>query len=212
MRVLVPVLAIGLAAVGFGVAEWLRSDGGSAGPEDYSAYGVAPGPDMDPIEITWRDLAPQPQNEDEQDAIDRMNAALYEFMGAGPQSVGAAAGPGPGIIAHGGAGGFVLDGETLTADYDEKRVRMLGYSLPLDWAEDGVRQFLLVPFIGACLHVPPPPANQIILIDTEKPYMPSVVFEAVAVTGVFSRFKTDTEGIVSGYRIAATDVSPYEAR
>lgn len=166
----------------------------------------------EPIDITWSDLAPQPQTQEEQDAIDRMAAALSEFLGGasiGPSRYGD--GPGPGVVPHGGVGGFVIDGETLTEEYDDKLVRMPGYALPLDWTEDGVTQFLLVPFIGACLHVPPPPANQLVLINTEKPYVPSDYFEAVTVTGVFSRFKAETEMIESGYRIVAEAVTPYEA-
>ena len=40
--------------------------------------------------------------------------------------------------------------------------------MPLDFESTTVKEFLLVPFVGACIHVPPPPANQIIYVKSDK--------------------------------------------
>ncbi|MEM9726442.1 MAG: DUF3299 domain-containing protein [Pseudomonadota bacterium] len=190
-------IVLGLAGAAAGALIW--------GPDRSDAAALEA---LDPnvIQINWRDLAPKPQTVEEQDAVDRMNAALAEFMG-GP--IGMIDGPGPGVLAHGALGGYVIS-EELVPDYDNKRVRMPGYALPLEWNEAGVTEFLLVPFVGACLHVPPPPANQIVLIKTETPYRPREFFEPVNVTGLFSRFQAETESIESGYKIVAERISPYE--
>lgn len=153
-----------------------------------------------PIDITWRDLIPEAKNQKEQDARDQLAAAFSEFMGAGHSAV-SISGAGPGM-----AGG----GDELVEKYDDKRVRMAGYALPLDWSEEGFTQFLLVPYVGACVHVPPPPANQLVLIETEEPYKPNYIFEPVYVTGAFSRFEFEIGDVMSGYLIAADKVEPYE--
>lgn len=47
---------------------------------------------------------------------------------------------------------------------DGQRIRIPGYLLPLKFAEDRVTEFLLVPWVGACIHTPPPPPNQMIRV------------------------------------------------
>ena len=49
---------------------------------------------------------------------------------------------------------------------DGKKIRIPGFIVPLEFEnEEMVIQFFFVPFFGACLHLPPPPPNQIILVD-----------------------------------------------
>lgn len=48
------------------------------------------------------------------------------------------------------------------ADLDGQRVRVPGFMVPLEDSAESVSEFLLVPFVGACVHVPPPPANQMV--------------------------------------------------
>ncbi len=52
--------------------------------------------------------------------------------------------------------------EAVDAGVDGQRVRIPGYMLPLESDEAGVTRFLLVPWVGACIHTPPPPPNQMI--------------------------------------------------
>ena len=48
-------------------------------------------------------------------------------------------------------------------------IKMPGYVLPIDMTTAGVTSFIMVPYVGACIHVPPPPANQLVFVGTEKP-------------------------------------------
>jgi uncharacterized protein len=48
-------------------------------------------------------------------------------------------------------------------------VRIAGFVLPLDRSGDSISRFLLVPYQGACVHTPPPPANQAIVVDARHP-------------------------------------------
>ena len=68
-------------------------------------------------------------------------------------------------------------------------VKLSGFLVALDAQGQGVSEFLLVPYYGACIHVPPPPSNQIVLVRTgAKPYRFKQLFETVQVTG---RLKTE---------------------
>ena len=54
----------------------------------------------------------------------------------------------------------------IVASMDGKKIRIPGFIVPLEFEnEEMVIQFFFVPFFGACLHLPPPPPNQIILVD-----------------------------------------------
>lgn len=51
---------------------------------------------------------------------------------------------------------------------DGQQVKLPGYIVPLEVSEEGrTTEFLLVPYYGACIHVPPPPSNQIVHIFSE---------------------------------------------
>jgi len=58
-----------------------------------------------------------------------------------------------------------------------------GYVLPLAWEGDRVVDFLLVPWVGACIHTPAPPPNQIIHVSYPKGLSLARQFEAVRLTG-----------------------------
>jgi hypothetical protein len=97
----------------------------------------------------------------------------------------------------------------LNRAFDGQRVRLPGYVVPLSYEGTGTTAFLLVPYVGACIHVPPPPPNQIVFVTTEEPYVLGGLFEPVRVTGVFDSRAAETELAEVGYSIAADQVEPY---
>jgi uncharacterized protein len=70
-----------------------------------------------------------------------------------------------------------------------------------------VRTFLLVPYVGTCIHVPPPPPNQIIYVESEDAIQVRAAFEPVSVTGTLAATTHSTELAEVGYRIAADEVT-----
>jgi hypothetical protein len=62
-------------------------------------------------------------------------------------------------------------------------IRLAGHVLPLEFADRQVSEFLLVPWVGACIHTPPPPPNQIVHVKADPPFEMMGMFEAVWVTG-----------------------------
>ncbi|WP_442920830.1 DUF3299 domain-containing protein [Mesorhizobium sp. CCNWLW176] len=109
-------------------------------------------------------------------------------------------------------------GETLSTNLDGKTVTLTGYALPVDRDGDLVYQFLLVPWTGACSHMPTPPPNQIVLVTMPKPYKLAKAYEAVSVTGTLKPgmeksqlFILDGVSIVqSGYSFSKADVASAE--
>ena len=91
-----------------------------------------------------------------------------------------------------------------------QRVRLPGYVVPLDMVGDKLQDFLLVPYFGACIHSPPPPANQIVHITLKKPQALRTM-DVVWVTGVMGIERQDTGMGVSAYAINADVVEPYKA-
>jgi hypothetical protein len=91
-------------------------------------------------------------------------------------------------------------------------VRLPGYLVPLEETKDGLKEFLLVPYFGACIHSPPPPANQIVHVLPKAPAKGLRSMDTVWVTGVLTGARTDSYMGMSGYRIEATQVTPYAER
>lgn len=88
-------------------------------------------------------------------------------------------------------------------------VRLPGYVVPLEESRQGLKEFLLVPYFGACIHTPPPPANQIIHVVLAAPTKAVRSMDAVWINGVLDAQRVDTDMGVSAYRMAASSVSPY---
>ncbi|MCA0240514.1 MAG: DUF3299 domain-containing protein [Proteobacteria bacterium] len=92
---------------------------------------------------------------------------------------------------------------------DGQNVRIPGYVVPLEEGKDGVAEFLLVPYFGACIHSPPPPANQIIHVLPRSVAKGVRSMDAVWVSGTLRREKVDSLMGTAGYRLQALKVEPY---
>jgi uncharacterized protein len=91
----------------------------------------------------------------------------------------------------------------------DQAIRIPGYVVPLDESKAGLREFLLVPYLGACIHTPPPPANQIIHVTPSQPAKGLRMMDAVWISGRLKSFRSDTSMGVSGYRMEAVKIEPY---
>lgn len=91
-------------------------------------------------------------------------------------------------------------------------VRLPGFIVPLEDSREGLKEFLLVPYFGACIHSPPPPANQIIHVVPAKPARGLRSMDAVWVSGALALDRVDSHMGMAGYRIVATEVAPYREK
>jgi len=99
-----------------------------------------------------------------------------------------------------------------------QNVRLPGYLLPLEFSGKQVSEFLLVPWVGACIHTPPPPPNQIVHVKPAKPVEMGGMFAPVWVTGQMTTgaikkslsLVDGSADIDLGYSLRASAVEPYK--
>lgn len=94
--------------------------------------------------------------------------------------------------------------------FEGARIRLPGFVVPLENKGGRISEFLLVPYFGACIHSPPPPANQIIHVVPRQPLKDMQTMSAVWASGTLSLKRADSPWGKSGYRMAAEVVVPYE--
>ncbi len=102
-------------------------------------------------------------------------------------------------------------GGELRADLDGSIVTIAGFVAPLAFDGSRMAEFLLVPYVGACIHVPPPPANQIVFISDPGDYRPDQgLLYPVRVTGRLRVHLRETDLANVGYQIEQAVVERYE--
>ena len=97
----------------------------------------------------------------------------------------------------------------VVGELDGQQVRLPGFVVPLDFEGTEISEFLLVPFFGACIHVPPPPSNQIVYVTTVARYPLRELFDPVWVTGEISTQAHLNEVGDAGYTLQAIIIEPY---
>lgn len=99
----------------------------------------------------------------------------------------------------------------VRTDWNGRIVRLPGFIVPIDMVGTAVTAFILVPYVGACIHVPPPPANQLVFVTTGgKPYESEGLFAPVHVTGMFGVSAMTTHLAQIGYALSAEKIVPFK--
>jgi len=94
---------------------------------------------------------------------------------------------------------------------DGVQVKLPGYIVPLDMSEEGrVTEFLLVPYFGACIHVPPPPSNQIVHATSELGVKVEQLYQPFWIEGPLRVEHASSELAEAGYRMDAQKIYFYE--
>jgi hypothetical protein len=96
------------------------------------------------------------------------------------------------------------------------RIRIGGFVIPLDTDNGAVTELLLVPYFGACIHAPPPPANQVIHVFARRPLQHLSMMDPVYVSGTLrvarNRTPDSAVGLIDtiGYEMDLEKVAPYK--
>lgn len=101
------------------------------------------------------------------------------------------------------------DEAPLEPSMNGKRIRLAGFAVPLERVGDDVSEFLLVPYFGACIHSPPPPANQTIHVFVKGKPRPMNTMDTVWVGGTLEVHRAESGLGVAGYRLQADSIRPY---
>jgi hypothetical protein len=159
-----------------------------------------------PLELKWAQLvppqaAPQPR---------RLKTFLPPTADAAPDGGSADGGPPPPPLPEGKWMSMkrrtVGSPAAVVKELNGKRVHIGGYVVPLDFEATKIKEFLLVPFVGACIHVPPPPANQIIYVKAAEAFDTTGNFDPVYVTGKLQTEAASTGLADTGYTLDAETV------
>lgn len=106
----------------------------------------------------------------------------------------------------------------VKSELNGARIEIPGFVVPLDVNWENVSEFLLVPYFGACIHVPPPPSNQVIHVITprnlSKPQRKLVTngvknYGAIVVRGTLETVSANTSMGFSAYRLQVESIAPY---
>lgn len=96
---------------------------------------------------------------------------------------------------------------------DGKRVRVPGFIVPLDDADEEGAEFLLVPYYGACVHTPPPPPNQMAFVQmTSKKPVKLALFDAIWMEGTLKITNYDSPYGQVGFQIEGLTMKPYTGK
>jgi len=105
-----------------------------------------------------------------------------------------------------------MDEAPMNESIADKYISLAGFIAPLSQQQGKVTEFLLVPYFGACIHVPPPPVNQTVYIKAaegqgipyEEAYMP------YSITGKMQLQKNNTDIGNAGYSIVDANIQVYD--
>lgn len=107
---------------------------------------------------------------------------------------------------------------SVIEELNGESIRMPGYVLPIEFDGQKVTEFFLVPYVGACIHVPPPPPNQMVYVISDVGIETQGLYDPVWVEGIISTTSktnawTAYDGVVdisAGYTMQADEIEPYE--
>ena len=179
----------------------------SAAPASSTAengyWGVAEG---EPLPIIWEDLMPAGSGE----ALEREYAEFYKALEAryasqSPEDAMALIEEGSDLDYMPQLGGF-----DTVPDLDGMLVRIPGYVVPFDFDLDNKQaSFLLAPYMGACIHTPPPPPNQIIHVEADPAVKIDDIWVAYWLEGTLTAETKKTDLASAAYTLKLTSIEPY---
>ncbi|HTQ37098.1 MAG TPA: DUF3299 domain-containing protein, partial [Steroidobacteraceae bacterium] len=138
--------------------------------------------------LDWEDLLP----ENEQFAFNADPAPIHNYLGeAAPAAK--------------------QSGSSVTVSrFNGEVVKVPGFVVPLTITPDGVvSEFFLVPYYGACIHVPPPPPNQIIYVKMARGFQLKSIYDALWITGVLHTDSMTSRMATAAYSLAGQKVERY---
>lgn len=105
-----------------------------------------------------------------------------------------------------------LGGFDTVPELDGVLVRIPGYVVPFDFdLKNRQASFLLAPYMGACIHTPPPPPNQIIYVEADPAVKIDDIWVAYWLEGTLTAQTKESELAAAAYTLKLTKIEPYGA-
>lgn len=103
-----------------------------------------------------------------------------------------------------------LKSTRIVEDFIGKKVRIPGFIVPLEGEDQKITEFFIVPFFGACLHMPPPPPNQIIHVEFKDGVELVNLYDPFWFEGTLSAKMISNDLGASAYAMTINSVYPHE--
>ncbi len=133
---------------------------------------------------------------------------------SGSSELSQQSGAGPALFEHDESSTAIPDQPHSVGVVEElngERVMLPGFVVPLELADNGkVTEFLFVPYVGACIHYPPPPANQIVYVILPKPVEIDSLWLPYWVAGELRTETRESDLGNAGYILTAESMELYE--
>ena len=104
------------------------------------------------------------------------------------------------------------DAAPVVTTLENKRIRLAGFIVPLERKGDLVSELLLLPSFGACIHSPPPPANQTVHVILNKPVAGLQTMDTFWINGTLKTARGESGFGVFGYRLQGESMERYEIK
>jgi len=93
-----------------------------------------------------------------------------------------------------------LVSKKIIPEMDGKSIRIPGFVVPLAFGDNqSITQFFLVPYFGACIHLPPPPPNQIIFVEYPKGFQVEDMYHPFWISGTLKTSLIENELATAAY-------------
>ncbi|SDH31856.1 hypothetical protein SAMN04488136_11342 [Vibrio xiamenensis] len=96
------------------------------------------------------------------------------------------------------------------SELNGSQIKIPGFVIPLEGDENTVTEFLLVPYFGACIHVPPPPPNQIIYVKFPKGAPVQELWDVIYVVGTLKTESISTDLATTAYVVEGERIEEYD--
>ncbi|MEM6555926.1 MAG: DUF3299 domain-containing protein [Pseudomonadota bacterium] len=180
----------------------------AAEPRETVYWGIKDG---EPLLVMWEDLMPEGSEEELMRQYEEFYAMLEKRYAANTTTLADAADP-YAAIPEGSEFDYMPQLGTFDTveDLDGEFVRIPGYVVPFDFnSNNRQKEFLFVPYMGACIHTPPPPPNQIILIRAEPAVRIKDIWVPYWIEGTLSTEKTENELGDTAYAMEMSEIELY---
>lgn len=103
-----------------------------------------------------------------------------------------------------------LNSKQIRSEFNGRNIRIPGFIVPLEFNDQQtITTFFLVPFFGACLHMPPPPPNQIIYAEYEPGIRLEALYDPFWIEGTLSTTLVENDMATAAYSINVSSIEPY---
>ena len=97
----------------------------------------------------------------------------------------------------------------IIKEMDGRAVQIPGFVVPVEFDEETITEFFLVPYFGACIHSPPPPPNQIIYVHAPDGLKLNTLYDPFWISGIISTTLVENYMATSAYSMQMKSYKPY---